>query len=315
MSDHPNPTQRKRRLGVLAAAGIAVVALIATMTSACSAQTPTTPDPTTPKGSIGGKPIVIGVVGASEPYWATFKQAATDAGINVDIKDFTDYSLVNPALSSGDIDLNQFQHIIFLAQYIHDSGKQLTPIGATAIYPLGLYSKKYTSVDQIPAGSTVTVPNDLTNQARALLVLQSAGLIKLKSGGTIFSDLTDIDTTASKVKITAIDANLTPSSLSDAAAAIINNDFITDAGLTYADAIAKDDPSDPNALPYVNIWVSRPEDANNATYLKLVSIYQDTKAVTDGVQDASGGTAIFMKTAEADLQASLNKVLDDMNTH
>lgn len=310
MSDHSNNTPRKRRLSVLAGVGIAVIALIATMTSACSAQSPTTP-----KGSMGGKPIVIGVVGASEPYWATFKQAATAAGINIDIKDFTDYSLVNPALSNGDIDLNQFQHIIFLAQYINDSGKQLTPIGATAIYPLGLYSKKYTSVADIPAASTVTVPNDLTNQARALLVLQSAGLIKLKSGGTIFSDLTDIDTGASKVKVTAIDANLTPSSLSDAAAAIINNDFITDAGLTYDDAIAKDDPSDPNAVPYINIWVSRPEDANNATYLKLVSIYQTTKAVTDGVQQASGGTAIFVQTPEADLQASLNKVLDDMKSH
>jgi len=293
----------KRSIAPFVIIGIVVVALIAGLTTYFVLRGKTNTDT---------KPVVIGVVGASDPYWATFKQAASDAGIAVEIKDFTDYSLVNPALVNKDIDLNQFQHIIFLAQYIHDSGNQLTPIGATAIYPLGLYSKKYKSVADIPAGATVTVPNDQTNQARALLVLQSAGLLKLKDGGTILSDLTDIDTAASKVKVTAMDANLTPSSLSDAAAAVINNDFLQNAGLTYDDAIAKDDPSDPNALPYVNIWVSRPEDANNPTYQKLVTIYQTTKAVTDGVLAKSGGTAILMTTPAADLQASLNKVLSDM---
>lgn len=305
MSDNTNTdvvAPPKRSILPFVIIGVIVVALIAGLTSffALRGKNDTS------------KPITIGVVGASNPYWATFKQAAADAGINVDIKDFTDYSLVNPALTNGDIDLNQFQHIIYLAQYIHDSGNQLTPIGATAIYPLGLYSKKYASVAEIPDGSTVTVPNDQTNQARALLVLQSAGLVKLKDGGTILSDLTDIDEANSKVKVMAMDANLTPSSLSDAAAAIINNDFLVDAGLTYSDAIAKDDPSDPNALPYVNIWVSRPADANNPTYLKLVDIYQNTKAVTDGVLDKSGGTAILMTTPAADLQASLAKVLADM---
>jgi D-methionine transport system substrate-binding protein len=111
-------------------------------------------------------------------------------------------------------------------------------------------------VKEIPAGETVAVPDDASNQARALLVLQSAGLVKLKSGGTIFSDIADIDTAASKVKVTALEAALIPTSLPDVAAAIIN-DFVKDAGLTFKDALAQDDPKDPNAQPYVNIFAAR----------------------------------------------------------
>ena len=148
----------------------------------------------------------IGVVGKSDPQWAAFEEAAADEGITIELVDFADYAQPNPATTEGELDLNQFQHIVYLADYNVSAGEDLTPIGATAIYPLGLYSTKYDSVEDIPAGETVAVPNDASNQARALLVLQSAGLIELKSGGTIFSDLADIDESKSKVKVTALEA-------------------------------------------------------------------------------------------------------------
>ena len=258
-----------------------------------------------------GKTVTIGVVGASDPYWEVYKKAAADEGITVDIKDFTDYAQPNPAVDAGELDLNQFQHIVFLADYNVANDKDLTPIGATAIYPLGLYSKQYDSVEDIPAGATVAVPDDESNQARGLLVLQSAGLITLKDGGTIFSDLNDVDTDASKVEVTALAADVTATSLDDVAAAIVNNDFVEKAGLEFEDAIAQDDPSDPNALPYVNIFAARAEDKDDPTYLKLVQIFQDTKAVTDGLVDVSGGTAELVKTPVADLEASLAKVEKD----
>ncbi len=233
----------------------------------------------------------------------------------MDIVDFSDYAQPNPALSEGELDLNQFQHIVYLSQYNVSSGSDLVPIGATAIYPLGLYSTKYDSVGDIPAGETVAVPNDESNLARGLLVLQSAGLVKLKDGGSIFATLDDIDEAGSKVKVTTLEASLTPTSLPDVAAAIINNDFVEDAGLTASDAIAKDDPSDPNALPYVNVFAARAEDADNPTYQKLVEIYQDTQSVLDGVQKASGGTAVFLKTPVDDLRSSLEKVEADTEAH
>lgn len=255
--------------------------------------------------------VKIGVVGKGDPQWPAFVDAAKEEGITVELVDFGSYEQPNPALSEGEIDLNQFQHIVYLAGYNEDSGSDLTPIGSTAIYPLGLYSKKYDDVDDIPEGETVAVPDDASNQARALLVLQSAGLVELKSGGTIFSDLADVDTDKSKVKVTALEAALIPTSLPDVAAAIINNDFVEDAGLTFGDAIAQDDPEDPNALPYVNIFAARAEDADNETYLKLVEIFQTDEAVQAGLLESSGDTAVPLQTPVDDLVASLEKVQKD----
>lgn len=259
--------------------------------------------------------VKIGVVGASDPYWKTYEDAAEKAGIDVKLVDFTDYAQPNPALSAGELDLNQFQHIVYLADYNVANHEDLEPIGATATYPLGLYSRKYDDVDKIPDGATVAVPNDASNQARGLIVLQSAGLISLKSGGTIFSDLSDVDTAKSRVKVKALDAALTATSLGDLAAAIVNNDFVEKAGLKFDDAIAKDDPSDPAALPYVNIFAARAEDADNPTYLKLVKIFQQTKAVTDGLVDVSGGTAVLATTPVEKLKASLADVEKDTEEH
>ncbi len=147
----------------------------------------------------GGKlsKVVLGTVGASDPYWETFKEAARKEGIDLEIKDFAEYPLVNPALSEGEIQVNQFQHIIYLADYNVANDDDLVPVGSTAIYPLGLYSQKYQSADEIPAGETVAVPDDDTNLARGLLVLQSAGLISLQDGGSPFSTLADIYEAAS----------------------------------------------------------------------------------------------------------------------
>ncbi|WP_312169431.1 MetQ/NlpA family ABC transporter substrate-binding protein [Microbacterium sp.] len=262
-------------------------------------------------GSSENETVKVGVVGKGDAQWAPFVEAAAEEGITVELVDFGSYEQPNPALTEGEIDLNQFQHIVYLADYNVNSGSDLTPIGSTAIYPLGLYSKKYDDVDSIPEGETVAVPDDASNQARALLVLQSAGLIELKSGGTIFSDVADVDTDKSKVKVTALEAALIPTSLPDVAAAIINNDFVEDSGLTFDDAIAQDDPEDPNALPYVNIFASRAEDADNETYLKLVEIFQTNEDVQAGLIESSGDTAVPLQTPVEDLVSSLEKVQKD----
>ncbi|MGW9184438.1 MetQ/NlpA family ABC transporter substrate-binding protein [Agromyces sp. NPDC055661] len=282
-------------------AALAALPLIASL-AACA---------TPAAGETADDVVKIGVVGKGDPQWAAFEEAAADEGIQIEIVDFADYAQPNPALTEGELDLNQFQHIVYLADYNVSAGEDLAPIGSTAIYPLGLYSLKYDSVKDIPAGETVAVPNDASNQARALLVLQSAGLIELKSGGTIFSDLADIDEAKSKVEVTALEASLTATSLPDVAAAIINNDFVEDTGLTFDDAIAKDDPSDPNALPYVNIFAARAEDQDNETYLKLVDIFQTDPDVQRALVDASGGTGVPIVTPVEDLEDSLAKVEAD----
>ncbi|MGX5697364.1 MetQ/NlpA family ABC transporter substrate-binding protein [Agromyces soli] len=295
----------RRPLAVVAA--LAAVPLVVSL-AACSAGGAS--------GSEGGDDVVtIGVVGKGDAQWPAFEEAAADAGIKIEIVDFSDYAQPNPALTEGELDLNQFQHIVYLADYNVSADEDLTPIGSTAIYPLGLYSTQYDDVKDIPEGATVAVPNDASNQARGLLVLQSAGLIELKSGGTIFSDLADIDEAKSKVKVTALEASLTPTSLPDVAAAIINNDFVEDAGLEFDDAIAQDDPSDPNALPYVNIFAARAEDKDNKTYQKLVEIFQTNEKVQAGLAESSGDTAVSLQTPVSDLEEALSKVEADTKAH
>lgn len=252
-----------------------------------------------------GNPVQLGVVGASEPYWTTFEEAVEAEGIQLDIVDFTEYTQPNPALSEGELDINQFQHIQYLADYNVSAGDDIQPIGATAIYPMGLYSEKYDSVDQIQEGETVIVPNDTVNQARGLLVLQSAGLITLQDGGNASSTPEDIIEEESKVEVSALDAAVTVTSLPDVAAAIVNNDFMGDAGLTPEDAIAQDDPEDPAALPYVNIFATKAEDKDNEVLNKLVEIYQTNQDVLDGAQESAGGSAVFLQTPAAELQESL----------
>ncbi|MBC7277999.1 MetQ/NlpA family ABC transporter substrate-binding protein [Nocardioides sp.] len=249
--------------------------------------------------------VTIGVVGADDPYWETFQDAAREEGIDLEVKNFSDYNQPNPALSEGELDLNQFQHIIFLASYNVQNDDDLVALGSTATYPLGLYSSKYKSLDEIKAGETVIVPDDETNQARGLVLLQSEGMIELTDGGTPFSTVKDVDP-SSKVKIKAVQASITASSLPDVAAAIINNDFVEDAGLKFEDALVTDDPSDAKALPYVNIFAVRAEDKDDPTYKKLVEIFQNNEDVQKGVYETSGDTAELVKIPVEDLQKSLD---------
>jgi D-methionine transport system substrate-binding protein len=306
MSDQLIEAPRKKRGGLVAVVAVVVIAIVAAL-----AYVLTSGDDDSKAAGTSGKTVRIGVVGASDPYWQVYKKAAADEGIDVDIVDFTDYTQPNPALDAGELDLNQFQHLVYLADYNVSNDKKLAPIGSTAVYPLGVYSKKYSSVDKIPAGATVAVPDDASNQARGLRLLQTAGLITLKDGGTIFSDLSDVDTSASKVKVKDLAADITATSLDDVAAAVINNDFVEKAGLKFEDAIAKDGPSEPGAAPYVNVFAARAKDKDNTTYLKLVKIFQNTKAVTDGLEDVSGDTAVLTKEPAADLQALLADVEKD----
>ncbi|MBW3092262.1 ABC transporter substrate-binding protein [Bifidobacterium sp. 82T10] len=264
------------------------------------------------KGS-ANNPVKIGVVGATDPQWTVFQKKAEEAGIHVKIVDFQDYTSENPALDSGELDLNEFQHLLYLANYNVQNNKDLQPIGGTAIYPLGVYSDKVKSIKDIKSGDTVAIPNDETNQARAIGVLKAAGLVELKGDWTAFTTPADIDTAKSKVKVTPLKAEQVANSLKDPtiAAGVVNNDYVADAGLKPTDAIYQDNAESEEARPYINVFVSRKADVNNETYKKLIKIFQ-TKDVLDKLQENSGGTAVFAdKFSASDLQGYLADIEKD----
>ncbi|HEV7812661.1 MAG TPA: MetQ/NlpA family ABC transporter substrate-binding protein [Leifsonia sp.] len=248
--------------------------------------------------------VKIGTTEQAAPYWTVLKKAAAKEGIDITVVGFSDYTQANPALSTKQIDLNLFQHLQFLANYNVNANDTLTPIGSTLVVPLPLYSDKYKSVGELPQGAKIAIPNDTTNQARALLVLQKAGLLKLKNGGTTLSTPADILAGESKVTVIPVDAQQTAPALKSSDAAIINNNFALTAGIDPTSAIFKDDPSSSSAEPYINTFVARAADKNNKTYLKIAELYH-TKAVEDSVLAESKNTAVLVKRSNADLQSIL----------
>ncbi|MFD6444472.1 MetQ/NlpA family ABC transporter substrate-binding protein [Promicromonospora sp. NPDC060204] len=284
-------------------AGLAVTAVLAL--SACG-----NAEEAAPATGSADDPVRIGVVNSGDDYWNTFTDLAEEEGISVELVNFSDYQLPNQGLTDGDLDLNQFQHLQFLANYNTATGSDLTPIAATAVYPLGLYSLKHDSVEEIPEGGEIAIPNDDTNQARALLVLQEAGLVALRDGGSAFSTPADVLEDESKVTVTPVDAAQTALALQDVDASIINNDFVGDADLTSDDAIFSDDPDASAAEPYINVWVARGDDADNEVFQQLVEIYHSPE-VEKGVIEASGGTGVIKDNSAAELQEILAGIQED----
>ncbi|WP_276849465.1 MetQ/NlpA family ABC transporter substrate-binding protein, partial [Corynebacterium pyruviciproducens] len=149
--------------------------------------------------------VRIGTTDGSKKAWKVFEDKAKEEGIKLDIQNFGDYSTPNTALSEDQLDVNLFQHIKFLAKYNVGAGDDLTPVGSSEIVPLAIFWKDHTSLDGID-GEGIAIPNDPSNQGRAINVLVQAGLVKLKTDGLITPTPADIDQAASKVKVQPVDA-------------------------------------------------------------------------------------------------------------
>ncbi|GIF04927.1 MetQ/NlpA family ABC transporter substrate-binding protein [Actinoplanes siamensis] len=258
----------------------------------------------------GATTVRIGVTDASQPYWKIYTDLARQKlNVTVELVNFNDYSQPNPALRQRQLELNQFQHIEYLANYNVTAKDDLQPIGATAVYPLPLYSLKYKQPAEFPAGGKVAIPNDAINQARGLLVLQAAGLVTLKGGGSAFSSTADVET--KRVDVVTLDASQTAGALQNGSVvgAIVNNNYATSAKLPRDAAIFQDDPASASAAPYVNVFAARAADKDNPTYLELAGLYHDP-AVEKGVQDSNGGVAVLRTVPATELQALLRTVQD-----
>ncbi|VTR78999.1 MetQ/NlpA family ABC transporter substrate-binding protein [Cellulomonas hominis] len=295
----------KRRL-TAALAALTLGALAACSGSSEPTAAPTTADPDNPVT------VRVGVTDISKEYWTTFSDLAAEEGIEIELVNFTDYQQPNPVLSEGDLELNQFQHLLFLANYNVSANDDLQAIGSTVIYQLGLYTTKgYESPEDIPDGGEIAIPNDPTNQARALLVLQSAGLISLKDGGSALSSPAEIDPAASRVTVVPVDANQTAIQLQDLDAAVVNNNFAADAGIDPTTAIYSDLEDTETARPYVNIWAARAEDADNPVYAKLIEIYHRDEVIGQLLEE-NQGTAVEQDLSPEELEESLTELEDQV---
>jgi len=194
-----------------------------------------------------------------------------EQGIDLEIVEFSDYVQPNKALADGDLDMNSMQHQPYLDNVVKKQGLKLVSIGKTIILPMAVYSHKYKDLKDVADGAKVTIPNDPTNGARALLLLQQAGLITLKNGNSVDASVTDITANPKNLQFVELDAAQIPRSLDDTDLACVNTNYAIPAGLNpQKDSLLVESKDS----PYANVLVVRQGDENNETYKKVLAIYQ-----------------------------------------
>lgn len=190
-------------------------------------------------------------------------------GISLEIVEFTDYVRPNLSLQDGDLDANFYQHVPYLESFNQDAGTNLVALVGVHVEPLGIFSEKFTTLEELPGGASIAIPNDVTNGGRALLLLQKAGLISLDPAAGITPTIFDIAENKNKIRFVELEAAQLSRSLIDVDAAVINGNYALQANFNPAeDAIFVEGAES----PYVNVVAVRAEDSEDATLLKLVEV-------------------------------------------
>lgn len=204
--------------------------------------------------------------------------AEKEFGLHVHIVTFTDYSTPNQALSDGSIDANAFQHLPFLLAQIKAHHYDLAPVGDTFLYPMALYSKTIKKLSDLHPGAKIAIPNDPSNEARALLLLQKAGLITLKSNANINATTADITKNPNHYHLISLDAAQLPRALTDVSLAAINTNYAIPAGLSPSKNALFEEKTD---SPYVNIIVARAADKNEKKIKEFVEAFQSAPVIAE----------------------------------
>jgi D-methionine transport system substrate-binding protein len=221
---------------------------------------------------VGAETIKVGVTaGPHAQILEAVKPIAAKKGLDIQIVEFTDYVVPNAALNAGDIQANSFQNQPYLDNQKADRGYKIVSAGLTVNFPIGVYSKKHRNWDDLPAGGTLTIPNDPTNGGRVLLLLQDKGVLKLREGVGFKPTVADIIDNPRKFRIVEVDAAQTARTLDDVDAAAVNTNYATQAGLDpVKDAILREDPKG----PYTNLIAVRAADKDKPWVRLLVESYQ-----------------------------------------
>lgn len=273
--------------------GLAGLAVLSTVTlAACGS-----------KQSSDNNTLTVGVMtmtDSDQARWDKIKELLKDDKITLKFKEFTDYSQPNKAVANKEVDINAFQHYNYLENWNKENKKDIVSIAETYISPIHLFSgtsqdgkAKYKDVSELPDKAQIAIPNDATNESRALYVLQSAGLIKLDVSGDKLATIANIKENSKNLDIKELDASQTARSLTSADAAIVNNSYAVPAGIDYSTSLYKE-KADKNSKQWINILAGNKdwEKSDKAdTIKKLVKAYH-TDAVKKVVEDTSDGVDV-----------------------
>lgn len=286
----------KKTFGVVTAAVLAAASIAgcsgnkaAETTAAESSAAETTAEETT--ASSGELQKIV--VGASPAPHAEILKAANDVlkekGYELEIKEYVDYIQPNLALESGDLDANYFQHLPYLESFNKENGTNLVSAGAIHYEPFGVYAGKTTSLDELQDGATIAVPNDTTNEARALLLLEAQGLIKLKEDAGLTATKNDIVENPKNLQLYEVEAAQLPRVIGDVDVAVINGNYAIEAGYKVSDALAVEASDSLAATTYGNVVAVRAGEENDPAIQALIEALtsDEVKAFIESTYDGA----------------------------
>ena len=234
--------------------------------------------------------VTLGVVGeVNEPWDYVIEELKEKENIEVELVKFTDYTTPNNALAEGEIDLSSFQTEIFMDNYNRDHGTELTTIGYTVMAPLGLYSEKITSINELKDGDTIAIPNDVSNEGRALILLQTAGLIKLDTAAGLVPTTEDVVENRLNLQFQTLESNQTARALQDVTASGINSGMAVDAGFIPSEDAVFLEPVTEDSKPYYNVIAALSEDVDNEVFQTIVAYYQ-SEGTAKVIEESSKGS-------------------------
>ena len=251
--------------------------------------------------------VTVGT-GELSPVNDVISEVAKEHGINVEWQSFSDWTLPNQALAHGESDVNAFQHLAFLSAYNVAENQDLIPVGSTQITTWGIFSDKYDSVDAIPDGATIAIPNDPSNSARTLFLLQQAGLITLAKDVGIYPTVDDITQNSKNLKFSPIVAQQLVNVYKDVDAIVVGTATIDQAlSITKDKSLAIDDPNAKSSLPYVNVVAVRGEDADSEVYRELAKSWKDPR-VLEAIKEESKDNSIVVDIPVEQLRTTLEEL-------
>ena len=244
----------KKLVSLLLSGALAVGLLAGCGGNTGSSGTADTPAASTETGSLEGTTLKVGATPAPHAeILEVVKDILAEQGITLDIVQYNDYVQPNNAVEDGSLDANYFQHITYMNDFNDQNGTHLVSAAEVHYEPMSLYAGKVSSLDELADGALIGVPNDATNEARALLVLQQEGLITLRDGAGITATINDIVDNPKNLQFSEMEAAQLPLRLADLDMAVINGNYAIDAGLSMDDALATESADGEAAQAYVNV--------------------------------------------------------------
>ena len=237
------------------------------------------------------EPVVLNVAASPTPHAEILEQVVdvlAEQGIDLQIHEYGDYVVPNTAVEEGEEDANYFQHIPYLESFNEKEGTHLVSVGGIHIEPMGVYAGKTASLEELPDGAEIAIPNDPTNEGRALLLLEAQGLIKLADSSNLEATPNDIVENPKNLTFKELEAAMIPNAVDEVDLSVINVNYALEAGFNPTeDALAIEDADS----PYVNIVAVKEGNENNPAILALVDALQ-SDAVRDFINETYGGAVV-----------------------